>query len=336
MLILSGCSLGQKPKANQPDLTKESECFQSADCELPAEFAVQSNCPYQAFCENKQCVVACLIPKSLDDYSEKLSCQKSLDCSCDSWDQEKKFRCACLDGSCASVVKDSNQAVIDQIEIPILIYHHIDSDLPPANSGSYTFYVLPAEFEKQMAYLKDNGFQGVSMFELSQAFADKFVLPQKPVIITFDDGLPSQYQNALPVLEKYNLSATFYIFANPIGKSKNYLDWDQVRELEVKGMEIGSHGWYHQYFSQQNLADLKREIFSSKEKIETELGKEIYTISYPFGDKDATSTQMIKSAGYTSARDIVNGKIQTKDDLYKLRGYFITNDFARFVSILNN
>jgi len=184
--------------------------------------------------------------------------------------------------------------------------------------------------------LKDNGFESISMFELGQAFLGKFSLPQKPVIITFDDGLPSQYQNALPILEKNNLTATFYIFANPIGKSKNYINWDQVRELKSKGMEIGSHGWYHQYFSRENLESLKREIFGSKEKIEKELGENIYTLSFPFGDKDATSTQMIISAGYTTARDIVNGKTQTKDDLYKLKGYFITNDFERFVSILNN
>ncbi|MFA6410826.1 MAG: polysaccharide deacetylase family protein [Candidatus Buchananbacteria bacterium] len=234
----------------------------------------------------------------------------------------------------------TDQKIVEKIRpeslvVPILIYHHIDSDLPPKNSQSRTFYVTPAEFEQQLKYLKENNFQAVSTKNLAEAFAGDYLLPKNPVIITFDDGLPSQYLNALPLLEKYGFTATFYIFTNAIGISKNYMTWPQLKDLVAKGMEIGSHTRYHQYLAKENdIEKLKIEIIGSKEKLEQELGIKVVAFSYPFGSKNSTTTEMLKQAGYLSARDIVNGRTQTLKGLYSLKGYFVTSDFERFKWIL--
>jgi peptidoglycan/xylan/chitin deacetylase (PgdA/CDA1 family) len=225
----------------------------------------------------------------------------------------------------------------EKLAVPILIYHHIDSELPPAKSAARTFYVTPTELESQLKYLKENNFQTISTENLAQAFAGNFSLPAKPVIITFDDGLPTQYQNAFLLLKKYDLTATFYIFTNAIGISRNYLTWEQVRELAESGMEIGSHTRYHHYLTKEaNEEDLREEIIGSKEKIERELNIKVSAFSYPFGSYDATSTEMVKAAGYLTARDIVNGQTQLADKLFGLKAYFVTSDFDRFKRIINN
>ncbi|MFA6322777.1 MAG: polysaccharide deacetylase family protein [Candidatus Buchananbacteria bacterium] len=224
----------------------------------------------------------------------------------------------------------------DYLNVPILIYHHVDPDLPAAASAARTFYVTPAEFEEQLKYLKENNFATITTKDLAAALAGKMILPLRPVIITFDDGLPSQFQYALPMLEKYNFIATFYIFTNPIGLSKNYLTWEQVKILAQKNMEIGSHTRYHQYLAKETDAEkLKIEIVDSKKKVEEELGQPITAFAYPFGSKSTSTIELIKAAGYLSARDIVNGYSHSQDDLFQLKAYFATSDFIRFKRIVD-
>ena len=160
------------------------------------------------------------------------------------------------------------------------------------------------------------------------------VLPEKPIIISFDDGNVNQYTNALPLLKKYNFKATFFIFTSPIGRSKNYLSWEQVKELADSGLEIGSHGKYHRILTKINSQELSQEIVGSKEIIEKNLGKEINIFSFPFGAYNEKIIELIKEAGYQAVRDITNGVNHTKNDLYHLRAYFVTENFPRFINIV--
>jgi len=222
-----------------------------------------------------------------------------------------------------------------EAKVPILIYHHIREVKTTDAEKNKQFILSPANFEKQLQYLKDNNFETISFADLNNYFAGRFRLPQKPVIITFDDGLINQYDNALSLLQKYNFTATFFIFTNPIGKSKNYLTWEQLKELDKLGMEIGVHGKYHLYLNKEkDQKKLNDEILGSKERIEQELGKKISTFSYPFGAYNDQIIELVKNAGYTSARDIVNGVSHKKADLYKLKAYFITDNFSRFARIV--
>lgn len=221
-------------------------------------------------------------------------------------------------------------------QVPILIYHHI-RDFPGSNNpNDETFYVDPENLEAQLEYLRENNFTSISFTDLANYLAGHFIMPAKPVIISFDDGLLNQYENALPVLKKYNFTATFFIFTNPIGRSKNYLTWEQVRELDSLGMEIGSHGKYHLFFDRLDGDDrLVEEVIGSKKIIEQNLGKSIFALAYPFGTYDQQVLELVKEAGYSAARDIINGATHTKEDLYNLRGYFVTNNFSRFMRIVN-
>ncbi|NUM25834.1 MAG: polysaccharide deacetylase family protein [Candidatus Buchananbacteria bacterium] len=233
----------------------------------------------------------------------------------------------------------TSQAEIDfetiEVRLPILIYHHIREYRDTDSANDKTFIVSPGRLREQFQYLKDNNFTTITFKNLTDYFSGQFSLPEKPVIISFDDGVISQYENAFPLLKEFNFNATFFIFANPVGKSKNYMSWEQLAELRDQGMEIGSHGWYHQYLTRINADELNRELIQSKQTLETNLKIKVDAIAYPFGDINEAVTGKIKEAGYLAARDIVNGATHQKADLFKLKGYFITNDFNRFKSIVN-
>ncbi len=230
-------------------------------------------------------------------------------------------------------IKTEQQNLV--VKVPILIYHHVRQQKIDDDPPNQTFIVSPQNFQEQLQYLKDNGFTTISFQNLIDFFNGNFNLPPKPVIISFDDGVINQYNNAFGLLKSFGFKATFFVFTNPIGRSKNYLSWEQLKEMIDAGMEIGSHGYYHQYFTKANNEELTREISGSKKILEENLGIKINVISYPFGVYNEQITQTIKNAGYLAARDIVNGVDHTKEDLFKLKSYFITNDFERFKSIVN-
>ncbi len=220
------------------------------------------------------------------------------------------------------------------ITVPVLIYHNIREITDQDSANSQEFIVTPQNFAEQLQYLDDHGFQTILIKNLPEYFAGQFTLPPKPVIITFDDGKINQYTNVLPLLVKHHFQATFFVFANPIDKSPNYLNWNQLQELQAQGMEIGSHGYYHSYLTKIDSQALDLEISGSKKKLEDNLQTPIISFSYPFGLYDDRIIESVKAAGYTVARDIINGLNHSANDLFKLKGYFVTNDFVRFKNII--
>ena len=113
------------------------------------------------------------------------------------------------------------------------------------------------------------------------------------------------------------------------------MSWEQLGELVEAGMEIGSHGWYHLYLNRVGPAELQKELVDSKKILEERLNAEVQIVAYPFGEYDEKIKQAVKDAGYKSARDITNGATHTPESLYGLKGYFVTNNFSQFKSILN-
>ena len=233
------------------------------------------------------------------------------------------------------VTLSSEELAALEAKVPILIYHHIREFADTDSASDKTFIVSPQNLAEQFQYLTDNNFTTISFQNLIDYFKGKFELPAKPVIISFDDGVVTQYQNAFNLLNQHHLKATFFIFTNPIGRSQNYMTWEQLQELVTAGMEIGSHGHYHLYLTKITDPELDRELTDSKKIIENHLGISVNAIAHPFGIYNDHIIEAMKTAGYLAARDIVNGVSHKKEDLFKLKGYFITNDFNRFKSIIN-
>lgn len=143
-------------------------------------------------------------------------------------------------------------------------------------------------------------------------------LPPNPVILSFDDGWEDQFTYAFPVLRKYGFTATFFIVTNYVGR-RDFLSWNQIRNLASAGMTIGSHSCTHPFLSRiVDHSVLESEISGCKRTIELHLGKPIEEFAYPYGAFNQSVIQLVEKAGYRSARADYFGMWHSKNDQYFL------------------
>ncbi len=129
--------------------------------------------------------------------------------------------------------------------------------------------------------------------------------------ITFDDGLISDYEVALPLLLKNNAKATFYVTLNNIGK-KGYCNKSQLQEMVKAGMEIGSHGLVHEYLTIMSKEKAKQEIFQSKDSIQQIIGEPVYSYAAVGGHFHKWMKLFAFDIGYHSFATMIPGKTNIK------------------------
>jgi len=170
------------------------------------------------------------------------------------------------------------------LKIPIVNYHKIEE-----RSDIGITARRPVDFENDLHILKDQGFQTIG-FEDIQAGK----IPSKPIMITFDDGYNSFSDNAFPLLLKNNMKAVIFIPTDFIGLRNNWdvhigrftyfhMDQKQIEAVSAAGMEIGSHTCSHRYLNSMDVVTLKNELEQSKYILEEIIGKNVLSLSYPFG-----------------------------------------------------
>lgn len=198
--------------------------------------------------------------------------------------------------------------------IAILGYHKVGD--PPAD-GWYTWsYVPDAIFKAQLDYLKENNWQVISLKMFIELLSNPDMLPAKTVLLTFDDGYRSNLQIVAPILQQYQYPAVIFVPAAYITGYNAFdadifyepkeaiCNWQELAELNEKGIAVQSHGVHHAHFSQLTKDEIRAEIFESKAVLESKLGKAVSLFSFPYGDNglDADETDCIlKEAGYKAA-----------------------------------
>ncbi len=218
-------------------------------------------------------------------------------------------------------------------EVPILVYHNVAVPAPTIRAADRAYYVTPDEFEAQMAYLETGGRVAVSPDDVAEAVRGGKPLPEKPVLIAFDDDRETQYSAAFPVLKRHGLTATFYVFTNAIGK-KGYLTWDQLREMRDAGMGIQSHSVFHPFLDKLDDAALRKELSDSKTTLEKGLGVAVTSFAYPFGLHEDRVVAAVRDAGYVTARTLRHTPYVGTEDLYTMPGYIVTGDLGVFAQIV--
>lgn len=211
------------------------------------------------------------------------------------------------------------------LKVPILMYHHVGD--PPAGADKLRqgLTVSGADFTAQMDYLRQGGYQPVSMRQLFEALYYGVPLPAKPVLLTLDDGYLDNYTVAAPILEQYGFTATFYIISGMVGQPE-YMSWEQVLDLERRGMEIGSHTVSHPDLSTLAAADLAAEVGNSAATLEGYLGHPVYWFCYPAGRFNVGVIEALKSAGYLLATTTAPGETQSSDAPFELPRYRVQPD----------
>jgi peptidoglycan/xylan/chitin deacetylase (PgdA/CDA1 family) len=203
------------------------------------------------------------------------------------------------------------------LDVPILMYHYLSTPPPGADAIRQDLSVTPALFEAHLAYLRQAGYQTVTMKELAYALSGQRTLPEKPVIISFDDGYRDNYEYAFPLLRKYGYTGVFFVFTQVIDTNNvSYLTWEMVTEMHQAGMEFGSHGYRHYDLSAKDVDFLVYEILGSKEAIEARTHEPVRFFSYPAGQYDDLTVRVVESANFWGAVTTEWGVNQSFDDRF--------------------
>ncbi len=205
----------------------------------------------------------------------------------------------------------------------ILMYHMISPHRPGAQFNKLR--VPPEQFERQLAWLHDQGWTFFTLQEL-MTLAPNF--PEKAVALTFDDGFADNYSRALPIMKKYGAKGTLYLV---IDRHNN--DWstkkkahhdsgelmhepkltdDQVHAMLASGLfELGGHTWSHANLATLDASQKSHEIETARQELESRFDTQVTSFAYPFGIYTDEDPQRVRQAGYSNAVTTVEG-IETR------------------------
>jgi peptidoglycan/xylan/chitin deacetylase (PgdA/CDA1 family) len=225
-------------------------------------------------------------------------------------------------------VRTCNVCAMTQ-KIPILTFHSLDNDGSVISFPSHLF-------RRGLTRLHEQGYTTVSLPKAAESIRRRAPLPERALVITFDDGFESIYREALPVLLDCRMTATVFIIAGTAqsaDKSVPYLGrstltWRQIREMRQCGLDIGSHTLTHPDLTKLSQDRLEAEIRDSKKVIEDHSGGPVYTFAYPSGRYDERSRQVVGQT-FDCACSVRLGIASSVSDHYALErvdAYYLRNE----------
>jgi len=204
--------------------------------------------------------------------------------------------------------------------VPILMYHYLS--VPPEGADRYRLdlSVAPDLFAAHLDRIQAEGYTAISFYDLVAHLTQGAPLPDRPIILTFDDGYRDNYDNAFPLLRQHQMKATFFIVSDFIDEARpEYISWDMAREMLAAGMSIESHSRNHATLRKRDNDYLVWQILGSLETIEYELGVRPRFISYPAGEYDQATIEIARGANYWAGITTKQGVIQSSDALFELQ-----------------
>ncbi|PTC00701.1 polysaccharide deacetylase [Thalassospira xiamenensis] len=186
--------------------------------------------------------------------------------------------------------------------VVILQYHHVSADTPRVTS------ITADELREHLQYLQDNNFNVISLPEAAAGMQDGESLPDKSVVITFDDGWDNIYEQGVPVLREFDMPYT--IFVNPALMEETprlYMTWAQLREVAEEGATIANHSDSHDHLTWRQDGESERDwrqrmmndIEGAQQKLEEEMGaKQPRYFAYPYGEYNPALEEILTDLGY--------------------------------------
>lgn len=228
-------------------------------------------------------------------------------------------------------------------EMPVIMYHRVIKD--ESEKGVHGTYVTVKQFDEQMKYLKNKGYETVTFEDLlNNKYKQRFDKDKKWIMLTFDDGYKDNYENAFPILKKYQFKGIIYILdgvkynkwdvddKNNPEKEFPLMNVEELLEMQKYGIEFGGHTSTHPKLAELSLENVKKEIILSKNNIENLVGKELLSFAYPYGSLNEDVKKIAQESGYQFAVATDSGSITFSDDLFEIRrvGIFPTNNLFNF------
>ena len=225
-----------------------------------------------------------------------------------------------------------------------LLYHRLVTreQYDGITPASERLFSIPEEdFRVQMRYLRDHGYHPVSSEAVLSYLEQAVSLPEKPVLITFDDGCESVYSRALPILQEFDFPALFFVTTSPDAAvfregsaAQRQVTPDEIRALDASGVTIGSHGVTHEALAAMTDAEIERELGESKRVLEKTLDKPVDTFGVPLNWYGRRVREAAKRLGYRAVYTSNSGTIHRDSDPFCLRrvvveGSSSLDEFAR-------
>ena len=211
-------------------------------------------------------------------------------------------------------------------EVVVFVYHRFGDPRFPSTNISL------ADFESQLSYLKTQAFTVMKFGDAIDYVTD----PLKPYVekvacLTVDDGYKTFYSNAMPLLDKYGFRASLFINTESVGYG-DYMDWEQLKELNAAEIEIGNHSHSHAYFlnipDQDRLRLFESDIQKCQEIIKRNLGFAPDVLAYPYGEYDMAMKQALQKLGFKAAA-AQNSGVMYNHDIYAIPRFPMAGPFTK-------
>jgi len=187
------------------------------------------------------------------------------------------------------------------LRLPVLMYHHVG---PPQPDSEPALFVSAARFEAHLRFLKRKGYRGIRASDWSSWMRDAKPLPEKSVLLTFDDAIAELNEYAFPALERYGFNAVVFVPTSCVGKGNLWnhslgykwrpcLNAEQIRYWSMRGFEFGAHSRNHPDLTELNESALQDEVAGSRTDLERIAGSPVISFAYPYGHYNSAAAECV-------------------------------------------
>ena len=208
--------------------------------------------------------------------------------------------------------------ILDRQQVPILCYHRLRDYRVTDGPGARTYIVPAAVYRRQIKMLADSGYNTITPDQYYAYLTFGTALPEKPVMVSFDDTSEEQFTVGANELEKYGFKGVFFVMTISIGRP-GYMSTEQLKALSDKGHVIASHTTDHHNVKKYSGEDWDFQLAKPKNKLETITGKPVEYFAYPFGEWNETAIPELKKRNYKAAFQLSSNKRDSIEPLYAIR-----------------
>lgn len=217
----------------------------------------------------------------------------------------------------ASAVAANASVILARKQVPVLCYHHIHDFTGREKPVTKDYIVPPQNFKEQMKSLADSGYHTILPEQYNNYLLYGTPLPEKPVMITFDDTDEEQYTIGATEMGKYGFKGVYFIMTISLNRPR-YMTKDQVKELSDNGHVIACHTWDHHNVKKYTEADWNTQFIKPKALLESITGKPVDYFAYPFGLWNEAAIPELKKCGFKAAYQL-SDKRDSTEPVYTLR-----------------
>ena len=183
---------------------------------------------------------------------------------------------------------------------PVLMYHSVT----PQPNGPEPFTVSTKNFERQMRWIHQHNYKGVSLKEALET--PRRTASRRSVALTFDDGYADFLEYAMPILKQYEFNATVFAIAGQLGGANDWaagprkalMTTSQLAQVAAEGIEIGSHAWHHVRLTSVADPTLKDDLLRSRDILQDISQQDVGAFCYPYGNHDGRVVRAAREAGF--------------------------------------